>query len=248
MKISVVIITKNEQDDLPYCLENVKWADEIIVVDSGSTDTTVDTAKRFGAKVFERKWEGYGIQKNFAIDKAVNKWVLSIDADEVISPELQREIKEIIKGSDDYVAFKIPRKLIFQGKFLRWGGCYPDYQIRLFRKGKARFNLDLVHEKLDVDGKIGRLKNSLEHHSYKNLSDYFERFNRYTTLNALKRFDNKNKFYLWQYLYAPIKFIKIYFLKLGFLDGSAGLNWALLCSFFDIVKFLKLKELHTSGK
>lgn len=248
MKISVVIITKNEQDNLPYCLENVKWADEIIVVDSGSTDTTVDIAKRFGAKIFEKKWEGYGIQKNFAIDNAENDWVLSIDADEIISPELQNEIKKIIKNDSDCASFKIPRKLIFQGKFLRWGGCYPDYQIRLFRKGKAKFNLDLVHEKLVVDDKIGRLKNSIEHHSYKNLSDYFERFNRYTTLNALKRFDNRKRFYLWQYLYAPVKFIKLYFLQLGFLDGIPGLNWALLCSFFDIIKFLKLKELHTSDK
>ncbi|PKM92887.1 MAG: hypothetical protein CVU80_01000 [Elusimicrobia bacterium HGW-Elusimicrobia-4] len=246
--ISVIIITKNEEDNLTRCLESVKWADEIIVVDSGSTDATVEIAKKFGAKVFVNDWKGYGAQKNFAIDKATGEWILSIDADEEVSHELREEIKKVIQNTGDYVAFKIPRRLIFQGKFLRCGGCYPNYQIRLFRKNKAKFNLDLVHEQLIVGGKIGYINGSLIHYSYKNLSDYFERFNRYSTLDARKRFSNNKKFYFWHYIQPFFKFFSMYFLRLGFLDGSQGLIWAILSSFYTFVKFQKLKELWNEKK
>ncbi|MFH0948844.1 MAG: glycosyltransferase family 2 protein [Elusimicrobiota bacterium] len=246
--ISVSIIAYNEEKNIKRCLESVGWADEILMVDSGSTDATVEIAKKFGAKVFVKEWEGYGAQKNFAIDKARNNWILSIDADEEVSPELQKEIKKIIKNPCNYAAFKIPRGLIFQGKFLRWGGCYPNYQIRLFHKNKARFNLALVHEKLIVDGKIGFLKGSLIHYSYKDLSDYFERFNRYTTLDAQKRFNNNKKFYFWYYIQSLLKFFYMYFLRLGFLDGLDGLNWAILSSFYTFVKFQKLKEMWDDKK
>lgn len=246
--ISVIVITKNEEDNLTRCLESVKWADEIIVIDSGSTDKTVEIAKKFGAKVFYNQWKGYSAQKNFAIDKTTYNWILSIDADEVVTPELQEEIKKIIENHSNYTAFKIPRKLFFQGKFLQWGGCYPNYQIRLFLKNKARFNADLVHEKLIVDGKIDCLKGSLMHYSYKDLSDYCERFSRYTTLDARKRFNNNKRFYFWYYILPLFKFFSKYFLRIGFLDGEAGLNWAILCSFYDFVKFQKLKELWNEKK
>ena len=240
---SVIVITKNEEDNLTRCLESVKWADEIIVVDSESIDATVEIAKNFGAKVFVKKWEGYGAQKNFAIDKTTNDWILSIDADEEVSPELHEEIKKIIQNPGNYVAFKTPRKLIFQGKFLRRGGCYPNYQIRLFHKDKAKFNLDFVHEKLVVNGRIGLLKGSLLHYSYNDLSDYFDRFNRYTTLDAQKRFSKGKKFYFWYYIQPLLRFFNMYFLRLGFLDGSRGLIWAILSSFYNFAKFQKLKEL-----
>jgi len=177
------------------------------------------------------------------LEKAQGEWILSIDADEVVTVELQKEIKKVIQIAGNSVAFKMPRKLIFQGKFLRWGGCYPNYQVRLFRKGKARFSHDLVHEKLIVDGKIGSLKGSLLHYSYKDLSDYFERFNRYTTLDAQKRFKNNKKFYFWYYVQPLFKFFSMYFLRLGFIDGLHGLDWAILCAYYDFVKFQKLKEL-----
>lgn len=241
--ISAILITKNEENNLARCLENIKWADEIIVVDSGSTDKTAEIAKKFGAKVFENQWSGYGAQKNFAIDKTTNNWVLSIDADEVVTSELQKEIEKIIQIPGEYVAFKMPRKLIFQGKFLRWGGCYPNYQVRLFRKSKARFSHDLVHEKLIVDGKIGCLRGSLVHYSYKDLSDYLKRLNLYTTLDAQKRFSSGKKFHSRYYIQPLFKFFSMYFLRLGFLDGLPGLNWAILSSFYDFVKFQKLREL-----
>jgi len=246
--ISAIIITKNEESDIKRCLDSIKWADEIIIVDSVSTDRTVETAKNFGAKVFVKKWEGYGAQKNFAIDKTTNDWILSIDADEEVSPELQKEIKKVIQNPGNYAAFKMPRKLIFQGKFLRWGGCYPNYQVRLFRKDKAKFSSDLVHEKLVVDGNIGSLKGSLLHYSYKDLSDYFERFNRYTTLDARKRFNKDKRFYFWYYIQPLFKFFSMYFLRVGFIDGLHGFDWAILCAYYDFVKFQKLKELRNEKK
>lgn len=246
--ISAIIITKNEESNIKRCLDTIKWVDEVIVVDSGSTDDTVEIARKLGAKVFGNQWQGYGAQKNFAIDKTTNDWILSIDADEEVSPELQKEIKKVIQNPGNYEAFKMPRKLIFQGKFLRWGGCYPNYQIRLFQKGKAKFNLDFVHEKLVVDGKIGLLKGSLLHYSYKDLSDYFDRFNRYTTLDAQKRFSKGKKFYFWYYIQPLLRFFNMYFLRLGFLDGIKGLTWALLSSFYTYVKFQKLKELQNEKK
>ncbi|MDD5687075.1 MAG: glycosyltransferase family 2 protein [Elusimicrobia bacterium] len=246
--ISVVIITYNEGKNIGKCLESVKWADEIILVDSGSTDDTITIAKKYNVKIFHNFWKGYGAQKNFAIDKSNSDWILSIDADETVEPALYEEIKNIIQNPGDYMAFKIPRKLIFQDKYLRWGGCYPNYQIRLFLKSKAKFNLALVHEKLVVNGKIGFLKNSLIHYSYKNLSDYFERFNRYTTLDSKKRFSENRKFHFWYYIQPVFRFFNMYFLRLGFLDGIQGLDWAIFSSFYTFVKFQKLKELQNEKK
>jgi len=244
--ISVSIIGHNEEKNIERCLESVKWADEIIVVDSGSTDKTVEIAVRFGAKVFENQWQGYGAQKNFAIDKASNNWILSIDADEVVTDELKEEIRGIIKNSAGYAAFKIPRMLYFQGRLMKWSGA--DYQIRLFLKGRAKFDLEPVHEKLLVDGDIGKFKNSIIHYSYENLTDYFNRFNRYTSLDARKRYQKGARFNLWHCILPFHKFISMYFLKLGFLDGRQGLDWAVLCAFYDIVKFMKLRELQNEKK
>lgn len=248
MKISVVIITQNERDNLPRCLESIKWADEIIVVDSGSTDGTVDIAKNSGAVVFENQWKGYGAQKNLGINKTTGDWVLSIDADEAAVPELQDEIRATAENPCGHDAFRLRRKLMFQGKFLRCS--YPGWQIRFFRKGKAKFSDDLVHEKLVVDGNIGSLKNGLLHYSYKNLSKYFERFNLYTSLDAKKRFAANKKFHFRYYAYPLIKFFKLYFLKFCFLDGLQGFNWAILSALYDFIKFQKLKELwrNNAGK
>ncbi len=246
--ISTVIITKNEENNIRRCLDSVKWSNEVIVVDSGSTDNTVNISEQCGVKVFTNQWRGYGYQKNFAIDKTTNDWILSIDADETVTSELQKEIEMVIQNPGDCVAFKMPRKLIFQGKFLRWGGCYPNYQIRLFLKNKARFNFDLIHEKLVVNGKIGCLKGSLLHYSYRDLSDYLQRINLYTTLDAQKRFSRGKKFYFWYYIQPVFRFFSMYFLRLGFLDGLKGLNWAILSSFYNFIKFQKLKELWNGKK
>jgi len=241
--ISVIIITKNEEKSIQRCLESIKWADEIVIVDSGSKDKTIEIANKYGAKVFEKKFEGYSIQKNFAIEKAAGNWLISIDADEVITTELKEEIQKITENPTKYAAFKIPRRLFFQGRFMKWGGCYPNYQVRIFRKDKAKFDIVPVHEKLIVDGDIGKLKGGMTHYSYENLTDYFDRFNRYTSLDARKRYNKGKRFCLWHYLVPLHKFVSMYFFELGFLDGIQGLNWAILCAFYDIVKFMKLKEI-----
>lgn len=246
--ISVIIITKNEERNIAACLESVQWADEIVVVDSGSTDKTAEIARGRGAQVFVNQWPGYGAQKNFAVEHASNEWILSVDADEIVTPELRDEIRAVVKASAGCAAFRIPRQLVFQGRFLRWGGCYPNYQLRLFRKGFARYNDALVHEKLIVNGAISRLKGSLLHYSYDDLADYIKRFNLYTSLIAREKFAKNTKFYLWHYFRFPLRFVKTYFIKLGFLDGQAGLDWALLSSFYDLVKYMKLKEQWESNK
>ena len=246
--ISVVVITRNEERSIQKCLEGVKWADEIIVVDSFSGDRTAEIAGAFGAKVFQKKFEGYGSQKNYAVEKASNEWILSVDADEVVTAGLKDEILETIKNPSKCAAFKIPRKLYFQGRLMKRGGCSPDYQMRLFKKGAAKFDLEPVHERLLFDGPTGKLKNSIIHYSYENLTDYFERFNRYTSLDAVKRRQKGARAELWHRVVPFHKFISMYFLKLGFLDGRQGLDWAVLCAFYDIVKFMKLRELEDEKK
>ena len=186
-KISTVIITLNEEENIKECLESIKWTDEIIVIDSFSTDNTVKICKNFSknVKVFKRKWTGYSNQKNFGIKKAKYNWILSIDADERITPELKEEIKEVLsqKNKEEYYkGYKIPRKNFYFGKWIKWGGNYPDYQLRLFHKKYGKFKNIPVHEGVIVNGPVSTLKNPLLHYSYKNIDEYFKRFMKYTEL------------------------------------------------------------------
>ncbi|MEW6102610.1 MAG: glycosyltransferase family 2 protein [bacterium] len=255
--ISCIIITYNEEGSIKDCLESIKWVDEIIVVDSGSSDKTIEIAKEYTDKVFHKEWMGYGKQKEYARQMASLNWVLSIDADERISEKLKDEIlksgvwslKSGVKKED---AYYIPRKLFFLGKLLRFGGC-SDKQIRLFRKEKAKFSDDIIHEKVIVDGKIGRLKNPIFHYSYKNILDYFERFNKYSTLEAEKIVRSQgvrgsggqrsNILFVFQVFLCFIDFLKRYIFKLGMLDGIQGFLWALFSSFHRLVKYAKVLEI-----
>jgi len=233
--ISTCIITYNEEEDIRACLESVKWADEIIIVDSKSTDRTIEICKEYTDKIFTREWSGYGNQKEYARKLASNSWVLNIDADERVSKELK---DEILKSKLLEDAYYIPRRLFFLGKFLRFSGC--DKQIRLFRKDKAHFSNDIIHEKVIVSGRIGILKNPILHYSYKNISDYFERFNIYSSLEAEKR-EHRASF-IFQVFLCFFDFIKRYIFKLGFLDGIPGFLWALFSSFHRLVKYAKIWE------
>jgi glycosyltransferase involved in cell wall biosynthesis len=241
--ISVIIITKNEEDNITRAIESVKWAGEIIVVDSGSTDRTIELAAKAGAKTYNNKWNGYGKQKNFAAGLASGDWILSLDADEVISSKLADEITSAAKNPGRYTAYRIPRRLVFLDRVMRWGGTRSDCQLRLFRKGSARFTEEPVHEKLVTECAIGILKGYMLHYSYRDLSDYFDRFNRYTQLDARKRFEAGRKFHFWLYFQPGLKFFGMYVLRLGFLDGWRGFLWAALGAFYNFVKFMKLKEL-----
>ncbi|MEW6618454.1 MAG: glycosyltransferase family 2 protein [bacterium] len=241
MGISVIIITYNEEENIKDCLESVKWADEIVVVDSKSSDKTVEICKEYTDKIIQRKWEGYGLQKQFALEKATSEWVLSIDADERVTAQLKDEILQSQLNKDGYY---IPFKFYWLGRELRYGGCGHEKHIRLFKRQKAKFTQALVHEDLFIDGEIGYFKNYILHFSYKDIRDYFERFNQYSGIEALKKFNQGEKvIFTLQILLSCVDFISRYIFKLGFLDGTQGFLWAIFSSFHRLVKYAKLWEM-----
>ncbi len=241
-KLSVVIITRNEEDDIGPCLEGVQWADEIVVVDSCSEDATVEICRRFGCKVLEAKWEGYARGKNLGIEEAAGEWILSVDADERISPELAEEIKKVLPGKSNYDGYLIPMKFYFFGHWMKYGGLYPKHHLRLFRKESGRFAERTVHEGVKVKGEVGYLENSMLHYSYKNLDDYLSKFDRYSTLGALDKAQGRRYGKWYPFLRLPTEFILTYFIKQGFRDGFYGLLYSVLNAFYVFVKYMKLWE------
>ncbi len=243
MKLSAVVITKNESHNIERCLTGLAWADEVILVDSGSTDDTLTIARRFlNVKIFEQSWQGFGPQRNFAISKASGDWLFVLDADEEITPALQKEVKAFLAVPlADAVC--VPRRMFFCGRPLRFGGTYPDHQLRLFRKGEASYNDSPLHEKLVHSGNAHRLLNPLNHFSYRDISDYFERFNRYSSLDAHRRFERGERFSLLRLPMIPVNIFWRLVIRGGILDGYPGIVWALFCSWYDFVKFAKIKEI-----
>ncbi|MET3125325.1 glycosyltransferase involved in cell wall biosynthesis [Arcicella rosea] len=243
MKISVVLITFNSEKTLTKVLEAVTWADEIVLVDSGSSDKTLKIAEAFKAKVVYRKFDNYGVQKNFATLQASNDWILSLDDDEILSDELQAEIQNLSLENDEFQAYKIPRSLIFLGKLLRFSGEYKRLTLRLFNRNFGNWNTEHVHESVAIQGKIGVLANHILHDSYRDLTDYFNKFNKYTSLGAKTLAERGKKASVSTIvLRFPITFLKIYLLKASCLDGYAGFMWALLSAMNPVIKYAKLKE------
>lgn len=244
LALSIVIITYNEEKRLADCLNQLIPGVELIVLDSGSDDKTLDIAKKFGAQTYTRKFDNYAAQKNAAIQYASRKWVLSLDADEVLSEELRQSILKIVQSEHTpHVAYKIRRSLVYMGKKLRFGKA-TDYPIRLFMKDKAKFAGD-IHEKLEVQGSIGIIKSDLLHYSYENLDDYFNRFNRYTKMIAQNHQSKGKKIFLpFHFIRPGAEFIYRYIFRLGCLDGSAGFSYALVSSLYAFVKYEKLREIY----
>jgi glycosyltransferase involved in cell wall biosynthesis len=241
MKISAVVITYNERENIRRCLESIKWVDEIIVIDSGSSDGTYEIAKEY-AKVITHPWLGYAKQKNFGISLTKNEWILSIDADEELTPSLKEEIlQELDKSS--YDGYYFPRQSFFLDKWIKYSGWYPDYQLRLFKKSKGRFNEKSVHEKVIIEGKVKYLKNHLLHYPYKSLEDYFKKFNEYTSLSSEEDYKKGKKFNIFYPILIPfLFFLKSYVLKKGFLDGRAGFIISSLGAINYFVRYAKLWE------
>jgi (heptosyl)LPS beta-1,4-glucosyltransferase len=249
MKISATIITLNEEENIAEALETLAWADEIIVVDSESTDRTVEIALRFTNKVITQKWLGYAAQKNFATEQTTNDWVFNLDADERITPELQRQI-ETLKQSDhiDAAAFEMPRKVFYLGKWIKHSGWYPDYKIRLYNRTKGRWQGDYVHESVKVDGAVERLNGDILHYTVRNASEHHLRLDRYTTLAAQEAFEKGKRPSFVAMAFAPFAtFIKSYLFKRGFLDGYQGFAIACFAAQYVFLKNIKLWELH-NGK
>ena len=232
---------------LKSALEAVSWADEIVLVDSGSTDKTLEIARQFNAKIVYRAFDGYGSQKNFATSQASNDWILSLDDDEILTPELQQEIQNLSLSTTNYNGFKIPRSLIFLGKLLKFSGEYKRLTLRLFNRKQGNWNAEYVHESVEVNGKIGTLKHQILHDSYRDLTDYFNKFNKYTSLGAktlAERGKTASSFKIISRF--PTTFLKIYLLKGSCLDGYAGFMWALLTAINPVVKYAKLREIRNS--
>ena len=252
-KISAVLAVYNEEKNLKNCLESVKdLAWEIVIVDGGSNDKTLDIAREFGAKIIQTKnLPNFHINKNKAIDAASGEWILQLDADEVVSAELAKEIKEVISKNPKENGYWIPRKNFFLGRFLKKGGQYPDYTLRLYRRGKGRLPAKDVHEQAEVEGKVGYLKNDLLHLRDKNFSIYVMRFNKYTDLLAVQMKDEKIRkdiFSFTDFIFIKpiIWFLKSYFRHRGYVDGFPGFVFALFSSLRFPVSYIKYKDLHRS--
>jgi glycosyltransferase involved in cell wall biosynthesis len=243
--LSVLVITKNEEGNIAQCLESVRWADEIVLVDCGSDDKTVEVAKRFTAKVFARPWEGYSAAKNYALQHCTGKWILWIDADERASSELTREIQALSDKAEGGIAgYEIPRKAFFLGRWIRHCGWYPGYVLRLFRRDSGSFSANKVHERFDIKGNVSRLHSDLLHFTDPNLWHYFDKFNRYTSLAAQELSGRDMNFRVSQLIIRPSwVFIRMYIVKLGFLDGIQGFILSVLSACYVFTKYAKLWEL-----
>lgn len=242
--LSVAIITYNEEENIKDCLESVKWADEIVVVDSFSTDRTVEICRQYTDKIFQNEWEGFSNQKNYAIRLTANPWVLVIDADERVSEALRKEIKDILAKGNACDGYFVPRKSYFMGRWIRHAGWYPDYSIRLFRKDKGRFEPREVHESLRIDGKTGRLENPLTHYTYRSISEFIDRTNRYSTLAAREMVKEGRRAGIVNILFRPaFTFLRMYILQQGFRDGIYGFLLSVLYSCYTLSKYAKLWEI-----
>ncbi len=251
LDLSVVIITKNEEKNIVKCLEKIKnIANEIIIIDSFSTDKTKEIVNNIKANIIFKEvlWQGYGKTKNFGINLAKSKWILSLDADEVLTDELIKEIEIVINKESDIFGYYVPRTLFFCNKALHYGGTYPDYQLRLFKNGAGLFNNSDVHEKLILNGKKGYLKNSMFHYSYHSIFDYFERFNLYTTLDAEKMYNSGKKINILKLFSFNFRLFNKLIIKRGILDGFYGIFYHFFSSMYPIVKYAKLFEIYQNKK
>lgn len=245
MKLSVVIITKNEERNLARCLESVKFADEIILIDSNSTDRTVEIAKQFNAKVYPVEFCGYGPAKRKGTDIACGQWILSLDADEEVSDELASEIRELINGSASADGYYISRRTNFLGRWINHSGWYPDRVLRLFRKDKGNFNKATVHEEVILKGRSGKARGELRHFSYPDMETYLEKSNRYTTMGAQKAFGEGRQAGWYDLVVRPLAaFVKHYLTGQGFRDGKEGFIISVMSSIAVLVKYAKLRAMH----
>ena len=245
LPLSAVLITYNTGHQLAHCLRSLGFVDEIVVVDSGSDDATREVARRHGARVVEEPWRGFGPQKRYAVSLARNDWVLCVDADEEVSTELARAIATVLV-SPRHFAYRMPRSNRFMGRYLEHGEGFPDWSLRLFDRRHAQWSDDAVHEKVVASGSIGRLPQRavLMHHSAESLATYLDKQNRYTSLQADALFRAGERANVWRLLLSPaLRFLKFYVVRLGFLDGLAGLVHIAIGCFNSFAKYAKLRAL-----
>jgi len=249
-EVSAIIVCFNEEDRIEACLDSLRWCDEIVVVDSFSTDRTPEICRRYTEQFYQRPWAGYRDQKAYAHSLTTKEWVLLVDADERVSSPLREEILSILSAEPQpYAGFSLPRLVYYLNRWWRRGGWYPDYDIRLFRRERAKWGGSEPHEKIFVDGKVRRLTNPLEHYTYRNIEDHIQRINRFTSISAgeLKRSARR-----WRLsdvlLRPPVRFVRSYIFQRGFMDGFAGFYVALSAAIYVFLKYAKLWELELKEK
>jgi len=242
--VSVTIITQNEAAHIAEALASVAWADERIVVDSGSRDDTVSIAKAHGARVETRPWEGYSSQKNYAASLATHDWILSLDADERVSDPLGAEIRRVLDGPRPRCGYRMPRVPFYLGRWIRSTDWWPDWQLRLYDRREGQWTRVHVHESVRVSGPVGQLRGELQHFPYAAVADHLETIDRYTTIAARELFENgRHAGFSRLALHPVLAFTRNYVLRGGFRQGSAGLIVSLLNSYYVLLKFVKLWEL-----
>jgi glycosyltransferase involved in cell wall biosynthesis len=243
-QVSVIVIALNQEDNIVPCLETVRWADDIVLVDSGSQDRTLELARGYTDRIFSIDWPGFGAAKNYALDQAKGDWVFSLDTDERVSEALRDEIISMVRGKSPYAGYRLPRKNYFGGRWIKRLGWYPDYTLRLFRRDQGRFRERAVHEEVVVDGPVGVLHTPLDHYSYAGVSDYLARQDRYASLAAQEMLKEGRKPCAGELFWRPLShFLKLYVLRLGFLEGRLGYTLALLGSLYNFLKYYYLREL-----
>jgi len=244
LKISATVVTLNEEANVARALESLRCCDEIIVVDSGSGDQTVDLAARLGARVIESEWRGYAAQKNFAAQQASHDWILSIDADEALSEGLEAEIWELKRGRLKADAYTIPRLAQYMGRWILHSGWYPDRKVRLYDRRKANWVGEYVHESVKVQGQVAHLESNLLHYTCTSLSQHLKTMDRYTTLAAQELAARRLRAPLWRILLGPPgAFLKSYLWQRGVLDGFEGLVIAYMAAMYVFVKYSKARNM-----
>jgi glycosyltransferase involved in cell wall biosynthesis len=241
--VTVTIITKNASDHIGAAIDSVAWADEIIVVDSGSTDDTVAIARGKGVRVETRDWTGWVDQKNFAAGLATHDWIFSLDADERATPALADEVRRVL-ATPTSVAYRVPRVTFHLGRWIRTTDFYPDFQTRLYDRRSARWQGRYVHESVVTDGPVGQLEQELQHYSYRDLADHMDRINHYTTLAARQMYERGRRASAADLVVqGPAAFLRNYVLRRGFLDGTVGFTLSAVNSYAVFLKFAKLWHL-----
>ncbi|MDZ4662173.1 MAG: glycosyltransferase family 2 protein [Pseudomonadota bacterium] len=243
LPVSLVIITLNEEKNIERCIKSALWCNDIVVVDSFSSDKTPDVARNLGARVYSEKWRGYGEQKNFGMSLALNDWVLSLDADEALSPELSEELKKTVAAGLNGDAYECRRRSWYMGRWIYHGGWYPDLQARFFNRTAVKWSASEVHERLIAKSTL-RLNSELLHWPFQSLAHQIEKNNKYSSLGALEQKKLGVRFSLFKLIFKPVvKFFETYFLKRGFLDGLPGFIIAVGAGYSVHLKMAKLYEL-----
>lgn len=242
MKITATIITLNEERNIARAIESLRCADEILILDSGSTDRTIELAKNLGATVIESGWLGYAKQKNWVAGQATHDWILSLDADEALSEALEAEIWNLKKSGPRFDAYTMPRLARYLGRWILHSGWYPDRKVRLYDRRKAKWVGEFVHESVVAEGRVGHLESNILHFTCDSLSEHMRTLDRYTTLAAQEIAARKTKVPLWKVALSPAwTFFKTYVVQRGFLDGLEGVTIAYMAAFYTFLKYSKAR-------